>query len=289
MEIPHSAWLELWGYGQKREHEARVERLTGINPERASHPIYYQAPIGDHRVLCDTGDCFDAMFSCDRFPTRDTPIDLSMASEAKDSQARYWEQERQNLKSRFERLVQIDLEMHPVRHFSIFAIAPQPLLIYLGSLFTDKYQASTFQLRRKPATWSWPELRSTNNFHLDVSEPTQRSNTPVLTISLSAKIDRDRVHSVLGDNVSIWEISHPNPNSNCIGDVEHLHQFMESARSTIHSIAQSYGNRPLHVFPVMPVSCAVELGRIRMPKADMPWRIYDQHNAKEGFDLALTI
>jgi len=48
-------------------------------------------------------------------------------------------------------------------------------------------------------------------------------------------------------------------------------------------------NTLLHVFPVMPVSLAVELGRARSPKADMPWRIYDQVNGLGGFVPALEI
>jgi hypothetical protein len=45
----------------------------------------------------------------------------------------------------------------------------------------------------------------------------------------------------------------------------------------------------LHVFPAMPVSLAVELGRVRMPKADLPWLLYDQMNARGGFIRALVI
>jgi len=33
----------------------------------------------------------------------------------------------------------------------------------------------------------------------------------------------------------------------------------------------------------------VEFGRVRMPKADMPWLIYDQVNARGGFIPALSI
>jgi hypothetical protein len=44
----------------------------------------------------------------------------------------------------------------------------------------------------------------------------------------------------------------------------------------------------LSVFPAMPVACAVELGRIRMPKADLPWLVYDQIPG-EGFVPALNI
>ncbi|MEQ1871180.1 MAG: hypothetical protein ABL961_14285 [Vicinamibacterales bacterium] len=43
------------------------------------------------------------------------------------------------------------------------------------------------------------------------------------------------------------------------------------------------------MFPVMPVSLAVELGRARSPKAEMPWRIYDQVGTLGGFVRAFGI
>jgi hypothetical protein len=48
-------------------------------------------------------------------------------------------------------------------------------------------------------------------------------------------------------------------------------------------------NTPLHIFPAMPVSLSVELGRIRMPKADMPWILYDQIANRGGFVPTLSI
>jgi len=39
----------------------------------------------------------------------------------------------------------------------------------------------------------------------------------------------------------------------------------------------------------MPVACAVELGRVRMPKACMPWTIYDQNNKHNKFIQTIKI
>lgn len=39
----------------------------------------------------------------------------------------------------------------------------------------------------------------------------------------------------------------------------------------------------------MPISCSVELGRIRMPKSDMQWVIYDQNNKYNKFIEAIVI
>ena len=46
---------------------------------------------------------------------------------------------------------------------------------------------------------------------------------------------------------------------------------------------------PLSVFPAMSVSCSIEMGRARMPKADMPWIIYDQNSKEKKFIKAITI
>jgi hypothetical protein len=55
-------------------------------------------------------------------------------------------------------------------------------------------------------------------------------------------------------------------------------------------IAEKHGNDvPLCIFPAMPVAAAVELGRIRMPKADMPWVVYDYNNKMRAFVKALEI
>jgi hypothetical protein len=45
----------------------------------------------------------------------------------------------------------------------------------------------------------------------------------------------------------------------------------------------------LHVFPAVPVSVALEMGRVRMPKADLKMIIYDQNRTLGGFVQAIAI
>jgi hypothetical protein len=66
--------------------------------------------------------------------------------------------------------------------------------------------------------------------------------------------------------------------------------FRALVRTALDQIKAVHGQTEvLGVFPAMPVSLAVELGRVRLPKADMPWLLYDQVNARGGFIRALTI
>jgi hypothetical protein len=61
-------------------------------------------------------------------------------------------------------------------------------------------------------------------------------------------------------------------------------------RSVLDRIKAVHGQPTvLHVFPAASISIAIELGRIRMPKAEMPWQIYDQVNALGGFVPAIRL
>jgi hypothetical protein len=113
---------------------------------------------------------------------------------------------------------------------------------------------------------------------------------PVLVISISARIGPDRVTSILGNNISIWELTTDQCHNNCLKSRAQLSAFREIARRLVGRIAEAHGQDvPLKILPAMPVACAVELGRIRMPKADMPWVIYDQNNKAGKFLHAVEI
>jgi len=46
-------------------------------------------------------------------------------------------------------------------------------------------------------------------------------------------------------------------------------------RQAIDKINQIHGCDPLHIFPAIPVSAAVEMGKLWMNKGDMPLIVYD--------------
>ena len=71
---------------------------------------------------------------------------------------------------------------------------------------------------------------------------------------------------------------------------EDLAEFRRLVRSALNSIKETYGESTLiQLFPALPVSAAVEVGRVWMPKADLPLNIYDQNRRLGGFVHALQI
>ena len=96
----------------------------------------------------------------------------------------------------------------------LLAIAPIPLLIRLGILFGDMTEVDVFQKHREPDTWAW--LDNDSQIDYQITAPTVKKTTVALKLSLSDNISDDRVHKVLGNDVSIWSITHQRPNNDYI-------------------------------------------------------------------------
>lgn len=275
--------LQRW----KAEHERRVEVATAIAPDKKSHILLYGANIGEHHSALSFNDAAAALFP-NRYPADSQPISLGMPNSAiVDRDSRYWDLEAANLATRFDRRVVEPRSAGLIGHISVFGLAPQPLLILLGSLLVDITHADVYQRRREPITWQWADSEMSAESFI-VREPANLTGFPALIISLSASIDSARVLSI-NAQYSIWELTIENPNNDFLKDQQTLSAFREQVRSLLNRIKLIHGQTSeLAIFPAMPVACAIEFGRVRMPKADMPLHIYDQIQGR-GFLSAIRI
>jgi hypothetical protein len=272
--------------GWKSEHERRIEIVAGIEPDKKSHVIFYGANIGSEKSLIEYHACVQSMFP-NWYPANERPEILSMVSELKDSSPEYWNAESAHLFKTYERKIAPLIDQDACKHFSIFALAPQPLLIELGALLTDKISVETYQLHREPKGWRWQN--EPENFTYDVHKPDEFTGTPVLLFSLSDHVNHDRITRVLND-ANIWEVKIENPHNDFMMSKQQLSAFRKCVRQLMVDIKNKHGNdAPLHIFPVMPVSCCIELGRARMPKAEMPWIIYDHDVGTQKFNKSIEL
>lgn len=275
--------LKKW----KAEHETRVRIATGITASKRSHVVLYGSRIGDENSPLQNTVAFDAMFP-DWNPADDRSVNLSMDSALDDSTKEFWSAQTAHLRKDFDRYIRVRIDEAQPNHFSVFALASQPLLTLLGSLFTDKVPTIIYQPHREPKTWKWQP--HPDGFQFRVSEPGDKSGAPALVFSLSAKIGAERIESVVGGKVSIWEVTIDQPHNDFLRSEAQLSMFRETARKLMVRIKAAHPNATdLKIFPAMAVSCAIELGRIRMPKADLPWVIYDQNHKHQKFIETITI
>lgn len=272
----------------KLGHERRLALLVGIDEDRASHVLRFGASIGANEALVSTRAIFAAM-PPDHHPASPQTIDLEMTGHAfNDGEPEFWTVQQANLQRAFADRVGGRIERQEVRHLSVFALAPQPLLIELGRLLCDIVPMVVHQRHREPSTWAWQRDRDVIAYLQEEPQAT-RTGAIALKLAVSATVTDDRIERVLGEDVAIWSLCAQSPGNDvvrCPGDQS---AYRVALRAIFDAIKARHGEGvPIHVFPALPSSLAVETGRVWMPKADPKLIIYDQQR-ELGFVPTLSI
>lgn len=272
----------------KKEHEDRIATVTDIAPNMQSHILTYKANIGAFTPEMSYQSISQHLLP-KYYPAIADTIDLSLSNSIqRDRDAAFWTTEVANLEAQFNRKLFQNYAKGEIKHLSVFAFAPIPLLIRLGTLINDIYTCQINQKVRNPDTWKLDD--DITEVKYTVVEPINNYKTVALNISLSASITNDRITEVLGDECDIYTITIDNPFNDYLKSKRHLEDFSIVIRQLMNKIKVEYGEKiPLHIFPAMPIAKAVEFGRVWMPKADMPLFIYDQNTANNGFTKAIEI
>jgi len=269
----------------KKEHEARIEMVTNISPEKKSLVVCYAPKIGDRIPSITTSETTETLFP-EMYPMTPEPIRLdAMNVPYDDDHKKYWEFHPDILKENFKQNLKDKLTKAP--HISLFAIAPQPLLMLLGTLVGDLYNVEIWQKMRDLTNWKWQPKGKKINFKIDI--PENKSLDPVLIFALSGGDIVERVKRQMGKYYSYWVVSCENPNRDLIKTKKQLSDFKGLLRILINEINTCSIGKTLKVFPAMPQSCAISFGYIRLPKADIPWEIYDLPHDSDEYVKTITI
>lgn len=274
--------------GMKAEHEDRLEAVTSISRDRGCHVIRFAAGIGKNESPVNTEAVKQALLP-EFYPVRDGIIDLDVPDAGMpDSDPGYWEWHQRSLRTKYQERVKGRLERNEISRLAVFGLAPMPLLIELGRLISDISEAHVRQLLREPKTWEWQAEEA--KMELVREDPGQIGGVVALKLGVSGQIKDERITSVLGNDVSIWSLSAKSPNNDILRTPEDLSLWRRQVRAVLEVIKDKHGGEQIiHVFPAIPVSAAVELGRVWMPKAHPPMRIYDHNWALGGFRQTLDI
>lgn len=272
----------------KARHETRIELLTSLSEDKKTHVLLYGANVGEQAAPLSWNRAVQAIIPS-RYPAESRAIELGLRNSGfEDDSTDFWAIERQNLRHKLLTTLRPRIVSGDVQHLSIFALAPQPLLIELGRLLSDIPAADVYQLHREPPDWKWQESPDSLEFFLE--EPIDTYSTVALNLSLSANIDNSRIYQVFPDReLSIWRMSIAVPNNDFMKSRVQLRVFRQQFRRLLDRIKFRHGqNALLNVFPAVPVSVAIEIGRVWMPKADLPLCIYDENRKLGGFSKAFS-
>jgi hypothetical protein len=219
----------------------------------------------------------------DRYPVDGGWIDLDLATlELADDEPDFWAIHVQNLRRGFAEKVRGRMERGEIKHLSVFGLAPIPLLIELGRQISDIATAEVRQLLRDPKGWKWDMAAAPAA--LSLRRPPTLGPTVALKLEISAPIADERVTAVLGDGACIWSIAAHKPHNDIFRRLEDVAALAKIFRTALDDIKNAHGeDMRVHLFPAIPVSAAVEVGRSWQPKAHPTLRIYDQNRKRGGF------
>lgn len=272
----------------KTAHERRIEIVTDLTQDKQTHILTFGAPIGSLEAPLSYQSVRMAVLP-KRYPAGGRAIHLEMIGcQYRDHEERYWIFQQENLARQFREKIAGRIETGEIRHLSVFGLAPQPLLVELGRLLGDICPADVHQLKREPQGWGW--LTHDEPIRLNVTTCERRAQQIALKLALSATVTDDRIHRALGYDVPIWSITAANPHNDIMRRTDDLRTYRRLLRLAYDRIKAVNGSAAeIHVFPALPVSAAIETGRVWMPKADLPLIIYDENKNHGGFMRTLRI
>lgn len=270
----------------KREHEAYIKDLMNITKESSVIGVKYTANISDRVTKINDEDIRKCAFRQNKY-CKGEIINLSDNKADERNDSKFYEFERDNIKNNFFQCIKPLLKKEKVYKFFLCAIAPQPLLIYLGTLFSDITDVEVQQLQREPIQEWYLGNEKNDEFDVKLNIPEKKYSKVALNISITADISEQRIRDVLGKECDIIKVESTIHGNDIIKNKSQLETYNKKIREAYERIKDIYGRDcEINIFPAMPISIALETGMCWMKKAHPRLTIYDEKN---GFKKALEI
>jgi hypothetical protein len=174
-----------------------------------------------------------------------------------------------------------------VPRFAIFLIAPIPLIIHLGFLFSDRVETELFQFDRDRGDWSWPNEQSETAGQVPelVGEPESEvagEGDAVLRVSLSELVRAADTQAVVPNPLVELAIGIGDPDKQWLQSPEQLSHLRELYLEALKSIRRKVpGCGRLHVFYAGPAAGAFLLGQCVNPRMDPEIAVYEYSRQRE--------
>ena len=274
----------------KRAHEERIRKLTEISDDQTTSIVTYISNIDGLQITHESILFRQALVQEGLLPKQNNTVDLSSHSVRYQPNQDYYLSKAKELESAFKEYFEPIFKKEDA--VALFALAPQPLLIKLGTLINDQYNVRVFQCHRTGHKWAWKDSNDSEEYQLLKADEKDKTDALIvgLNISLSADISFERIKQILPSDSPVFKITINDPNRNFVTNENIANDFVKCFRSTMEQIKNQYLScKAIHLFPAMPVSLAVRLGMDYMPKADLPIVIYDEVRELGGFIEAIKI
>lgn len=273
----------------KEEHENRIKIQTEIDVARKSTTVRLQANIRGRLASISQSDAYTALIAAGRYPNDEKGIhvDLSTLHYSADTSA--WNTAMNQINISLANAFAVGNDQKKHEHLSVFALAPIPILVYLGFKLGNTIPADIYiKLRERP----WHRVSAVSKLQFTFSRPKKKikSQTVALSIAISGQTKLNEITKIVGKDTPMYEIKLKKAEIDQIESIEDLESFRKSYREAIDKIRECHGKKcKIHLFGAMPACAAVVCGREIIHGVDPSILVYEHMDQEEGFSYALTI
>jgi 5-methylcytosine-specific restriction endonuclease McrA len=176
-------------------------------------------------------------------------------------------------------LVRQAIDSGDVERISVFAIAPIPLLVYLGWHLDDKTPTRIFQKHRDQFVgWSWAGQGDPVEFEVSATDSQADAEDVVLTCAVTSEVNTAFLPESIADapRVEIRPVDIA-PDPTLISHERSLANFAAQWRAALATAESRYpAARRWHLVASAPVTIAIEAGRAVMRDAHPPVTVYER-------------
>lgn len=273
--------------GYKEDHENRIRQLTEVKDDRKTKVLVLKSIIGTQLVEVNETHIRKAI--APRFPYEHKfkTIDLTKFS---NEDLNFYATAKKYIKDQISTFITEGLNIEESSHISVFALAPIPLLAFLGNEIGNKIPVDAFQRHRDTEDWTWKENEAPIEYTSKMIQKGSHPNKVALLISLSGKISTSLLPNTINNEFSIYELTIENPDFNFLKTKEDLQLFKMVYRKLLDEIKSENKNlKEIHLFPACPAPIGFHCGRELMPKIDPKILVYDFNKTRTGFYKTITI
>lgn len=274
----------------KLDHENRIFHLTDLSKDRDTVPLVLKALVAGRPVDISDEQMQGAV--APNYLKRRDKIEIDLTQIPDTAGDAYWTTATSIINREVEKLYSLPVRPGRTLQVSVFALAPIPLLIHLGSKLSDKMVVDLYQRHRNPETWLWQPDPGTATLETQRIQAGTDPQCVALIMNLSGTNAQAVMPASIDHRFSIYEIklSGENPNPQflrCRSDLQQVHDEYVRCMATIRGAHPDL--KTLHAFPAVPAPVAVIIGRSRLPKVDPALLVYDRDRRAGGFVPALEI
>jgi hypothetical protein len=273
----------------KRCHEERIHTVTGLGPDYKTTIVQLKADIGKQTVAIPATQVAEAIAPYYPNDLHGYVIDLSGFHS--DSRA-FVQAAAERIRLEVERIYAPGMVVQETRHISLFALAPIPILVFLGSQLSNKIPVDFFQRHRDTGKWVWKSRGTPVGYKFQLRQSGSDRTKVALMLSLSGTVRLEDLPVEIDERFFVYEITLDEhlPSPTYLRLRQELDEFRAVYQTCLRIIGRDHHQlQTIHLFPAVPAPVAVACGYELLPKIDPTLFVYDNDRAKGGFTLALEV